>query len=157
MSYILEKNSWDLHRSNPSYTHHCNKKFTITKSSWKCWLAAHVNRTDLVRTNSLALSNCIKKFSSPRVIVIFNSQKVYSLLWALWLWFCWEIDHIFPVRSIGELPNFQHLKKCFLRQPTRTYCIAQGTILYSTGNYTQYFVITYKGKESEKENVYIYV
>ena len=24
-------------------------------------------------------------------------------------------------------------------------------LLYSTGNYTQYFVITYKGKESEKE------
>ena len=26
---------------------------------------------------------------------------------------------------------------------------------YSTGNYTQYFVITYKGKESEKEYIYI--
>ena len=27
-------------------------------------------------------------------------------------------------------------------------------LLYSTGNYTQYFVITYKGKESEKEYIY---
>ena len=27
--------------------------------------------------------------------------------------------------------------------------------MYSTGNYTQYFVITYKGKEFEKEYVYI--
>ena len=27
----------------------------------------------------------------------------------------------------------------------------------STGNYTQYFVITYKGKESENECVYIYI
>ena len=26
---------------------------------------------------------------------------------------------------------------------------------YSTGNSTQYFVITYKGKESEKEYIYI--
>ena len=26
-------------------------------------------------------------------------------------------------------------------------------LLYSTGNYTQYFVITYKGKESEKEYI----
>ena len=26
--------------------------------------------------------------------------------------------------------------------------------MYSTGNYTQYFVITYKGKESEKEYNY---
>ena len=24
-------------------------------------------------------------------------------------------------------------------------------LLYSTGNYTQYFIITYKGKESEKK------
>ena len=30
-------------------------------------------------------------------------------------------------------------------------------LLYSTGNYSQYFVIIYKGKESEKENIYIYV
>ena len=28
---------------------------------------------------------------------------------------------------------------------------------YSTGNYTQYFVITYKEKESEKEYIYIYM
>ena len=28
-------------------------------------------------------------------------------------------------------------------------------LLYSAGNYTQYFVITYKEKESEKEYVYI--
>ena len=30
-------------------------------------------------------------------------------------------------------------------------------LLYSTGKYTQYFVITYKGKESEKEYIYIYI
>ena len=29
-------------------------------------------------------------------------------------------------------------------------------LLYSTGNYTQYLVITYNGKESEKEYTYIY-
>ena len=30
-------------------------------------------------------------------------------------------------------------------------------LLYSTGNYIQYLVITYNGKESEKEkNIYIY-
>ena len=28
--------------------------------------------------------------------------------------------------------------------------ITNKDLLYSTGNYTQYFVITYKGKESEK-------
>ena len=27
--------------------------------------------------------------------------------------------------------------------------------LYSTGNYTQYFVITYKETESEKEHIYM--
>ena len=27
--------------------------------------------------------------------------------------------------------------------------------MYSTGNYTQYFVITYKGKESEKIDIYV--
>ena len=70
MSYILEKNSWDKYRSNPSCMHHCNKKFTITKHSWKCWLAAYINRADLVRINSLALSNCIKKFSSSRVLLL---------------------------------------------------------------------------------------
>ena len=29
-------------------------------------------------------------------------------------------------------------------------------LLYSTGNYTQYFVITYKGKDFEKECVCVY-
>ena len=28
---------------------------------------------------------------------------------------------------------------------------------YSTGNYTQYFVITYNGKESEKEYIYTHI
>ena len=36
--------------------------------------------------------------------------------------------------------------------------ITNRDLLYSTGNYTQYFVITYKGKESEKEYIYnIYI
>ena len=30
-------------------------------------------------------------------------------------------------------------------------------LLYSTGHYTQYFVITYKGKKSEIEFIYIYL
>ena len=30
-------------------------------------------------------------------------------------------------------------------------------LLYSTGNYTQYLVITYNGKESEKECIYVYI
>ena len=29
-------------------------------------------------------------------------------------------------------------------------------LLYSRGNYTQYFIITYKGKGSEKEYIYIH-
>ena len=29
-------------------------------------------------------------------------------------------------------------------------------LFYSTGNYTQNYVISYKGKESEKKNIYIY-
>ena len=32
--------------------------------------------------------------------------------------------------------------------------ITNKDLLYSTGNYTQYFVITYKGKESDKEYMY---
>ena len=34
--------------------------------------------------------------------------------------------------------------------------ITKKDLLYSTGNYTQYLVITYNGKESEKEFIYIY-
>ena len=30
-------------------------------------------------------------------------------------------------------------------------------LLYSTGNYAQYFVMTYKEKENEKEYIYIYM
>ena len=30
-------------------------------------------------------------------------------------------------------------------------------LLYSTRKHTQYFIITYKGKESEKEQIYVYV
>ena len=30
-------------------------------------------------------------------------------------------------------------------------------MLYSSGNYTQYYVITYKGKESEKEYICVCV
>ena len=29
--------------------------------------------------------------------------------------------------------------------------------LYGTGNYTQYFGITYKGKESEKTDTYVHI
>ena len=32
----------------------------------------------------------------------------------------------------------------------------QQVLLYSTEKYTQYFVITYEGKESEREYIYIY-
>ena len=35
--------------------------------------------------------------------------------------------------------------------------IASGNLLYSTGSYIQYLVITYNGKESEKEYIYIYM
>ena len=34
--------------------------------------------------------------------------------------------------------------------------ITNKDLLYSTGNYTQYFIIIYKGKESKKEYTYIY-
>ena len=33
----------------------------------------------------------------------------------------------------------------------------QQGLLYSTRNYTQYFVITYKGRESEKEYIYMHI
>ena len=33
----------------------------------------------------------------------------------------------------------------------------QQDLLYSTGSFTQYSVITYMGKESEKEWIYVYV
>ena len=33
----------------------------------------------------------------------------------------------------------------------------QGPTVYSTGNSTQYFVITYKRKESEKEHIYVHI
>ena len=33
--------------------------------------------------------------------------------------------------------------------------ISSKDLQYGTRNYTQYFVITYKGKESEKEYIYI--
>ena len=39
-------------------------------------------------------------------------------------------------------------------------CIKQITnenLLYSTGNSTQYSVVTYMGKESKKEGIYVYV
>ena len=35
--------------------------------------------------------------------------------------------------------------------------IANKGLLYSTKNYTQYFVIAYKREDSEKECVYIYI
>ena len=35
--------------------------------------------------------------------------------------------------------------------------IANKDLQYSTWNYTQYFVITYKGKAPEKEYMYIYL
>ena len=37
------------------------------------------------------------------------------------------------------------------------YKINNKDLLYSTENYTQHFVITYKGKESEKRKIYIYI
>ena len=30
-------------------------------------------------------------------------------------------------------------------------------LLYSTGNYSQYFIINYNGNEPEKEYIYIYI
>ena len=35
--------------------------------------------------------------------------------------------------------------------------ITDDDLLYSTGRYPQYFVITYKEKESKKEQIYVYV
>ena len=38
-------------------------------------------------------------------------------------------------------------------------CVLQNSgkdLLYSTGNYIQYLIITYNGKESEKEYIYMY-
>ena len=35
--------------------------------------------------------------------------------------------------------------------------ITNKDLLYSTGSSTQYYVITYTGKESKKERIYVYV
>jgi len=35
--------------------------------------------------------------------------------------------------------------------------ITNKDLLYSTGNYTQYFAISYKAKASDKEQFYMYV
>ena len=40
---------------------------------------------------------------------------------------------------------------------TKTNYVVYKFLLYSTGNYIQYLVITYNGKESEKEWLYVYV
>ena len=40
---------------------------------------------------------------------------------------------------------------------TTIYKIANKDLLYSTGNSTKYFVITYKRKESEKECIHTYM
>ena len=40
---------------------------------------------------------------------------------------------------------------------TTIYKIINKDLLYSTGNATQYSVITYMGKESGKEWIYVYV
>ena len=37
------------------------------------------------------------------------------------------------------------------------YYIIKDVLLYSTGNYTQYFVIMHKGKEPEKECTHTYI
>ena len=38
-----------------------------------------------------------------------------------------------------------------IHTPLYVECVNHKDLLYSMGNYTQYFVITCKGKESEKE------
>ena len=38
---------------------------------------------------------------------------------------------------------------------TAVYKIDNSGLLYSTRNYTQYLVVTYNGKESEKEYIYV--
>ena len=40
---------------------------------------------------------------------------------------------------------------------TETNCGTNKGLLYSTGNYSQYYVITYKGKESERVYTHTYV
>ena len=40
---------------------------------------------------------------------------------------------------------------------TIIYKINSEDLLYSTGNYIQYLVITYNGKETEKEYIYIHI
>ena len=35
--------------------------------------------------------------------------------------------------------------------------ITNKDLLYNTGNYIQYLIITYNGKESKKEHIYIYI
>ena len=40
---------------------------------------------------------------------------------------------------------------------THSYMSNNKNFIYSTGNYSQYLVITYNGRESEKEYIYIQI
>ena len=56
-------------------------------------------------------------------------------------WNVWKVNAVFRRKCIALLINTYYYM--YNRQPTRTYCIAQGT----------YVLITYKEKESEKESI----
>ena len=44
-----------------------------------------------------------------------------------------------------------------LQIQTTIYKINNKVLLYGTGNYIQYLIIIYNGKESEKEYIYVYL
>ena len=55
------------------------------------------------------------------------------------------------------LPSQPKTEAVLKKAEMKTSLVLSKNLLYSTGNYTQYFVITYKETEFEKEYVYIYI
>ena len=61
-------------------------------------------------------------------------------------WSCFQLSCHHSLRTEAMLKKAE----------MKTSLVLNKKLLYSTGNYTQYFVITYKETEFEKEYVYIY-
>ena len=58
---------------------------------------------------------------------------------------------------MGKLGRRDKLRVCYSHIHSTIYKIINKDLLYSTGDFTQYSVIIYKGKEFEKEWICIYI
>ena len=68
--------------------------------------------------------------------------------------FAWEISW---TEEPGRLYMVHRTTELDMTEHTAIYKINSNDLLYSTGNYIQYFVITHNGKECEKEYKHICV